>query len=450
MVFNQFLRQLILRIAVLTLVLYCLVHAVYIGTYIILTMCLGALTLLLIYQIYMFLSKTHRELSTLINAIKFNDFSIQFLPSSEGAGYEKLSQEFNTLIKSFKESRQEQEEHLRYLKALTEHVPVPLLSLYPNGKIHLQNNAARRLFGTLSIRKLDDLKPFNASFPNILKQLKPGQKQLIQFSYKGIERQLTTLITEISIGKINQRLISLQDIQSELDDIQLRSWQDLVRVLTHEMMNSINPISSLSKTTSDLLQELSKKYADSVQIQEDLTDIQQAVKTVSKRSDGLMQFVESYRSLTHIPSPQKKQFSISDMFKRLTDLHHEKWKQKGIRFTQEIKPENLQLIADPDLIEQLLINLLRNAEHAVETLPNPQLSLNAFHHPLGYAVITVFNNGPSIPTHLLEEIFVPFFTTRKSGSGVGLALARQIMIAHKGSITVSNIPEGGVMFTLLF
>jgi len=461
MVSNRFALLMIFHVTLLTVTLIGLSVALTTEGYHSITLLLGGITATLVFELYRHVSKTNAELTRFLEAVRYEDFGQRFGSSNPGthtgAGFEELTKVFGDIMQRLKTSRQQQEENLQHLKYLTEHIPVPLLSLYPDGHILLHNNAARRLFGSVHVNKIEDLKVFSADFFDAIKNLKPGRRRLVNFSYDGMNRQMTVVATQIVTGTMSENLISLQDIQSELDGAQLQAWQDLVRVLTHEIMNSITPVASLSKTATDLVDDVRLKLNENASadiVLEELEDVRRAVDTVARRSDGLMQFVQSYRSLTLLPAPQKKTLLLTDLFQRVNELLAGHWATKGIDLTIKVEPESLQLFADPDLLEQLLINLLQNAEQALSTCHHPQLlphvTITGRLNQRGYVLIEVADNGPGIPSDIANEIFVPFFTTKPHGSGVGLALTRQIMIAHGGSITVNKSDMGGAKFTLIF
>jgi nitrogen fixation/metabolism regulation signal transduction histidine kinase len=242
----------------------------------------------------------------------------------------------------------------------------------------------------------------------------------------------------------------LQDIQSELDGMQLSAWQDLVRVLTHEIMNSITPVASLAKTAVDLLDDVTLQVADKTEIVDELRDVKDAVSTVARRSDGLMNFVSSYRQLTHLPTPQLTRVQLNELFADVTRIATLDWLDKGLALFVDIEPGELDIQADRQMVEQVLINLLQNCEHALTGQELGRVTLSARLNKRGHVTIEVSDNGPGVPEEIIGRIFVPFFTTRREGSGVGLALSRQVMIAHGGTILFANNDQGGACFTLVF
>ncbi|NQZ10031.1 MAG: histidine kinase [Algicola sp.] len=477
MVFKSFALSIIMRVALLLLTLCGLSLALISSGY------YGVITLLAlvvsgqVFELYRYVNKTNLQLIRFFESVRFGDFGQQFKSSDQGkgqgagqgAGFDELAAVFSDLLTRFNDARESQELQLRQLKSMTEHIPVPLLSLHPGGDIRLHNNAARQLFGSMDVNKIDDLALYGQDFMSAIRNLAPGTRQLVNFKFDGVERQLTVVISQVftntTTRTVSENLISLQDIQSELDSVQLQAWQDLVRVLTHEIMNSITPVASLAKTATDLVEDASEKVTNNASIEEildELNDVKRATSTVARRSDSLMQFVQSYRSLTQLPTPQKQKLPVEALFQRLHSLFQKPWQDKGITLNIQIEPPSLELFADPDLLEQVLINLLTNAEQALlnaehnteqsTDLPvlNPCVNLKGRMNQRGYVLLEVADNGPGIQVEIAKEIFMPFYTTKQKGSGVGLALTRQIMMAHGGNVSLSACEGGGARFTLIF
>jgi two-component system nitrogen regulation sensor histidine kinase NtrY len=397
-----------------------------------------------------FVSKTNAELVRFLDAARYADYSQRFDLSSLGSGFGELGSAFTDILERFQTVRCAQEEQQRNLKAIVEHVPVPLISISSDGLLTLWNNAARKLFGANHVTKLSDLKPFGEEFAKHLSAVKPGERRLVNFTIDGMEHQLSISATQILTPNKQETLVSMQDIQSELDIAQLHAWQDLVKVLTHEIMNSITPVASLAKTTVDLVADCKHKADAYPELSEDLQDISQAVETVARRSDGLIQFVSSYRQLTRLPSPNKNKIKVATLFQQSCSLATQQWNEKGIEVQIKVEPSELEVTVDKDMLEQVLLNLLQNAEHAVENCTSPKVSLNALLNKRGHVVIEVSDNGKGIPDEIGNKIFVPFYTTKQQGSGVGLALTRQIMLAHGGAIQYEVKEAGGTVFRMTF
>ncbi len=465
MIYKHFVVLMMLRICLLTASLLALVIAWQSPGLYAVKFLLLLLSVLAFIAVYRYAIKTNIELNRFLESIRYGDYSQRFDGVYTGVGFDELTNSFNDIVDKFKHTRQNQEEKLRHLKALTEHIPVPLLSLYSDGRIQLHNNAARRLFsesfgdlaGGGEITRIDDIKNVNQNLADTLTSIAPGERRLVQFICQGMERQFSVVATLVATESISEKLLSLQDIQSELDEAQSQAWRDLVRVLTHEMMNSITPIASLATTASDLVGDTTEKLHKNVngdELEGDLENVRSAVDTVARRSEGLMQFVQGYRSLAQAPEPKRKEIFLSDSFNGIKNLFAKQWAEQGIELSTYLYSEKCSLYADPDLLEQVLINLLKNAEQALcaDNISKKQkhVSLSAKLSQHGRVVIEISDSGPGIASAKMAEIFLPFYTTKREGAGVGLALARQIMIAHGGNIVAGTSPMGGARFGLIF
>lgn len=401
-------------------------------------------------ELWRFINRTNRELARFLEAIRHADYSQRFDLKDMGSGFGELATAFTDILNRLYERRSRLETELRALKALVDHTPVPLLTVHADSSITLQNNAARRLFGAAHVTQLRDLVQFGASLHEAVAQAVPGQRELVTFSVEGVDYKLTLAASENIIAGESSRLISLQDIQTELNATEAEAWQDLVRVLTHEIMNSITPVTSLAATARDMVDDIEKKVDRESPLRSDLKDLRDAVHTVAQRGDSLTQFVTSYRQITRLAPPEKKRLRIAELFESVMRLVRAEWPDRAAILSIRVEPAELDLYADRDLLEPVILNLLRNAFQATGNLPSPRIELNARLNRRGNIVISVGDNGPGVPADIATKIFVPFFTTKKEGSGVGLALARQVMTAHGGFVRVADSDLGGALFTLTF
>jgi signal transduction histidine kinase len=282
--------------------------------------------------------------------------------------------------------------------------------------------------------------------------LRAGEKALVKI--QDYDMELALHAAEFRLKNQKYILVSMQNIQSELQEKETEAWQTLIRVLTHEIMNSMTPITSMAATVLDLLNSLkTTSEKDNSANAEIITDIDDALKTIHKRSQGLTDFVTAYRNLTLIPKPKFKVFSIEELFVRLEKLLENRLTEKNIHFQWVVEPRTLELTADPGLIEQVLINLVINASEAMDGRQDPtglQIKLTANLGDTGKILIRVADNGPGIEKEALSKVFIPFYSTKKKGSGIGLSLSRQIMKLHKGSIAVHSEPNVKTVFTLKF
>ena len=450
MVFKRYLVMLVARLVLvgfaMALVVWLLLKPGFHSS----TLLASVLLAILVAELWRFVSRTNREVARFLDAVRFADYSQRFDFEETGSGFADLGRTFTEIMEQLRSRRSGLESSLRHQRALVEHIPVPLLTVHADDSITLQNNAARRLFGAAHVTRVGDLRQFGTSFARAVDEAIPGERELVTFAVEGVDYHLTLATTEIVIEGARERLISLQDIQSELDATQAEAWQDLVRVLTHEIMNSITPVTSLARTASDLVDDVVKESGPDSRIAEELGDVQHAVATVARRSDSLMQFIDSYRQITRLAPPEKKRVELLDLFEAVTRLASAEWQDERVALSSDVEPSGLYVYADRDLLEPVLLNLLRNAWQATREVDEPTIRIIGRLNRRGNTVIEIIDNGPGVPDEIANKIFVPFFTTREGGSGVGLALARQVMIAHGGFIRLGRGQKDGTTFTLTF
>jgi len=368
-----------------------------------------------------------------------------------GKSFEKLSSSFNEVINEFKKHRAEKEENYNYLQTVVQHVNIGIICFDSEGDVDMYNNAAKRIFKKNIIRNINDLKTVENELPETLLQMKAGDKILLKIYTEDELKQLSFYATEFRMRGQEFILVAFYDIHAELEEKEIESWQKLIRVLTHEIMNSITPISSLASTVNDILiDNTSEEYKLNNLNEEDLENVESALQTIKRRSEGLLNFVDIYRNLTRIPQPNFRYFSVNEAFDRAEQLLKQKIEKLNIKYTCKVYPNDLKLTADPDLIDQVIINLFLNAIDAVITAKSPEVSLVAYNNQSNRTIIEIADNGTGIKPDIIDKIFMPFFTSKKDGSGIGLSLSRQIMHLHKGSISVKSKQDEGTVFTLKF
>ncbi len=408
---------------------------------------------LILYQVFALIrcvERTNQYLTRFFLAIKYGDFSQTFTGKELGGSFQELLTAFEEVMDKVRQTRSEKEEHYRYLQTIVHHVGIGLMAFKTDGSVDLINTAAKRMLKVARLKNIQSLSSFSPSLVDTLLSLKAGEKALVKVPDQDMELALHA--AEFRLKDQIYILVSLQDIKSELQEKEMEAWQTLIRVLTHEIMNSMTPITSMAATVLDLLGHIKGKNRETIDA-EIITDISDALKTIHKRSLGLTDFVEAYRNLTLIPKPRFEIFSIQDLFARLEKLLENRLTKKGIDFHCAVEPQSLELTADPGLIEQVLINLVLNAADAFTGLKNsnsPRVQLTANLEDNGKIIIRVIDNGPGIVKEALSKVFIPFYSTKKKGSGIGLSLSRQIMKLHKGSITVQSEPDVETVFTLKF
>ncbi len=398
-----------------------------------------------------FVERINKKLKIFLDSIRHSDFSSSFTDQGLGRSFDQLNNAFQNVILEFKKNRAEKEEHYNYLQTVVQHVSIGIISFKRDGKVDMFNNAVKKILKINNLRNVYELDNIKDGFSDILLKMKAGEKYLVKIFIEDELLQLSIYATEFRMRDEEFVLISLQNIHAELEEKEIESWQKLIRVLTHEIMNSITPISSLASTVQEILID---EDSDQIKLKdlddEDVESIQIAIKTIHNRSEGLLNFVDIYRNLTRIPKPNFRYFRISELFERTEHLLKPKLSKLKIKFLYKIFPEDIMLTADPDLIDQVVINLLLNAIDAVKKVENPQVSIIASKTMHGKINIDFIDNGYGIKPDILDKIFMPFFTSKREGSGIGLSLSRQIMHLHKGTITVKSKPNDGCVFTLTF
>lgn len=451
--FNRFRLQLLLRILVLSLTLGLLMFLA-VKTALTFTLLLVAiLAILQAYLLFRQVDQTNLLLNSFLQSIRYADFSRTFQIESNDSSLNQLKVTLNEVIDDFKTVRAEKEESYHYLQTVIQHIGIALIAYRSDGHIEMTNNATKRLFQLRNLNNIRQLENISSDLVQKLLTIRHGENALVQIREKDDLLQLSIYGTEFKIHNRNIMLISIKNIQHELDEKEMESWQKLIRVLTHEIMNSITPISSLSSTVRHLIQDL----IDRTEIKqlpeeekEDIEEIGKALVTIHKRTEGLIHFVDTYRNLTRIPQPNFSIFPVKQLLQNIYELHRNELEAAGISCTLESEPASLELSADEQLIEQVLINLMTNSIHALKGHPDAHISLKAGLNARGRISIQLSDNGPGILPEVIDKIFIPFFSTKPQGSGIGLSLSRQILRLHGGSINAFSEPDRETRFVLTF
>lgn len=450
MIFKRFYIVVVLRILLIVASAFLFVFLVSIAKNEISSAFVGLLIVLQTYALIVYVNRINMKLSQFFESIRYADFSTSFSEKNPGKSFKTLYQSFNRVLDEFKKYRAEKEEHYNYLQTVVQHINIGILSFNLVGKVDMYNKAARKLLGINLIRNINELKTVQMDLPETLMKLKAGDKILIKIFTEDELKQLSIYATQFRMRGEEYVLVAFQDIHAELEEKEIESWQKLIRVLTHEIMNSITPISSLASTISEMLIDTSNDTPRLHKLdEEEIANVENAIHTIQKRSNGLLNFVDIYRNLTRIPQPNFRYFRVGEAFDRAEQLMKQKMDELNIDCQCVVYPDDLMLTADPDLIDQVIINLLLNSLDAVKNAESPRIILKAYHDN-HKTIIEVSDNGAGIKQDIIEKIFMPFFTSKKDGSGIGLSLSRQIMHLHKGSISVRSKPGEGAVFTLIF
>lgn len=397
----------------------------------------------LISSLWSYVQRTNQEVARFVEALTYADFSASFGHKREGFGFEQLGSAMNAAVAKLRDERGKAQDTNRTLAALVDEVPIPLLTVDSEGRIDLLNKAARRMFSQFKATQLADMAAYGDGFADDLAHAPVGERRTSQLLIDETPQTASLSVSDVRQPRgLPLRLIAVQPIQGELDQVEMNAWRDLVRVLTHEIMNSVTPITSLAKTAADVIAEADDGSDARI------GDARAAIETVARRADGVMHFVQTYRQISRAPPLRRQTIAAAELFAELTRLFKAEF--TAVALDAEVSPEHLELYADPDLIAQVVINLLRNAaEASVGHAEAPRVALRGQRNRHGRTVIEVEDNGPGVPADRIGEMFLPFFTTKPTGTGVGLSLARQIVLAHGGSLTYQAAPGGGALFRIL-
>jgi len=451
MIFRKFKVVAIFRILLLAATIFLFFFSLT-TRYHITSVIVGVIIVYEIFSLIRFVDKTNRDLASFLESIRFAEFTRSFQVEGMGSSFDELNKAFNAVIKDFQTVRSEKEEHYHYLQSIVQNIDVSIIAFQKNGNVEMINKAAKRLFQINNLKNITALEPLSTELVNTLLNIKPGENPLVKVQDEDDILQLAINSSEFKIHDKLIILATIKNIQSVLEEQETEAWQKLIRVLTHEIMNSITPIASLSSTLDIMLKGISSENQNS-SIKMDLTtvdEIQQALQTINKRSTGLLHFVNTYRNLTRIPKPNFKITKVKDLFKNILLLMDEEIKRTEIAFNVSIEPEDLEVSADEELIEQVLINLIKNSIYALEGRKEGKIILKAILNKRGRVIMQVIDNGQGIIKEVLDKIFIPFFTTKQRGSGIGLSLSRQILRLHGGTISAYSEPEKETVFTLTF
>lgn len=406
------------------------------------------LGLLFVYQVSALaraVDRANRDLARFFQSVRYGDFTQAFRGRDPDRSFRELHAALAEVMGAFRKARAEKEEQALYLRTVVQHIGIGLVVFEPDGEVDLVNDAARRLFKLVQLKNIRNLEDRHPALVKTLLGMKPRERALVKAEIGDEQLQLSLYATEFKLRGQEFRLVSIQDIRGELEEKEIEAWQKLIRVLTHEIMNSMTPISSLASTVQDLVAGAPKAEVDS----EAAKDIQAALRTIQKRSEGLLHFVDGYRSLARISKPNLKLFPARDLFTNVNQLLGARLAERNVHLNVSSSPAAVELLADPDLLEQVLINLVLNGVDATVGREVPRVEIAASLDERGRPVIQVKDNGSGILPENLDKVFVPFFSTKEGGSGIGLALSRQIMRLHNGSISVASKP-GETVFTLRF
>jgi two-component system, NtrC family, nitrogen regulation sensor histidine kinase NtrY len=385
-------------------------------------------------SLWEFIRRTNFLVARFIESVRFEDYSQRFSDPS-GGGFDVLGETLDHALRTLQARHTEESAESRYLSAIVDDAPSALVSIDSDGRVRILNKAARQLFARQPLNRLADLEALGPELASALR-LPPGTRKITRLVLDGVPQK--AIFASAQVARLDRPItvLSILPVQSELGAFEVAAQADLVRVLTHEIMNSLTPVTSLARTSADLVATAAKG-------DDGLADAKTATETVARRAEGILRFVESYREFAQAPEVHRRQFKGQPWAEEIMRLAMVNAPDRGVDARIEVAPKTLRLDGDGELLAQAVLNLLRNAVRATSAVEQPVITLALSREPTGHCRIEVRDNGPGIPDDRREDVFLPFYTTHKGGSGVGLSFARQVALAHGGSISALDSPEGG-------
>ncbi|WP_053222671.1 sensor histidine kinase [Roseivirga seohaensis] len=446
--FNRFRIFVLIRVIVLFITVATFVYLLFFDQKYVTTVVTGFLIIFEVFELFNYIESTNKKLARFFDAIKYNDFNMSFTHDNKlGKTFKALNLAFKDVIDAILEERKKSEQSFQQLRVVVENIGTGIIAINETGEVKLINRSALHLLQLESLRSLDDLRQKAPNFHFTIDHLNPSKRA----AYKNEKGQeLVILETMYKLGGELYRLIALQDIKAELQAKELEAWQNLTKVLRHEIMNSIAPISSLTSTLSEVLKEdVIKKNGLNTIEDESLEDLTEGLSTISSRSEGLINFVNAYRDYTNLPEPDKRPTDVKSLVQNTTALLKNDFLKANVVLEVIHAETPIQLNIDYQLIEQVLINILKNALEVVENKENAKVKLETHVHG-ELVTVSISDNGAGITPEATEKIFMPFFSTKNRGSGIGLSLSKQIMQLHGGDIQLETELGKGATFRMVF
>jgi len=391
-------------------------------------------------SLWSFIRRTNFIVSRFVESVRFEDYSQRFSDPS-GGGFDVLGEALDHALKALQARHVEENAESRFLSAIVDDAPSALLTVDKDGRVEMINKAARQLFARQPLHRVEDLEALGPELVAAA-HLPAGSRKITRLNLDGVPHK--AIFASAQVARLDKpvTVLSILPVQSELGALEVAAQVDLVRVLTHEIMNSLTPVTSLARSGADLVAAAERDGAD-------LEQARVATETVARRAEGILQFVQSYREFAQTPEVHRRTFEAKPWGEEILRLALAGAGDREIDARLEIEPATLNLDGDPELLSQAVLNLLRNAVRVTADVAEPVVVLAIRRDRNGRFHIEVRDNGPGIDPERREDIFLPFYTTHKGGSGVGLSFARQVALAHGGSLAALDSPEGGAMLQLV-
>ena len=410
------------------------------------------------YFLVKYVNNTNYSLVKFVNALKNEDYAVYFSPTKKGDSFAKVYDDFNLIIKMFKRNKIEKEAQYKYFKYILEHVNLGIISIKKSDLYDAQSSSEILFLNKAASDILQQPQHkywhrFANQVPWLVKEIKAlatGGKTLVDVGDETEKKQLSLEVVEIQLLQTPYLIISFQDIRSEIEQKEIEAWHNVIRILAHEMLNSFTPVSSLASTIKSLTENEDGTILSLEELStDDLSDINMASATIKKRSEGLLDFVNDYRTISSVPIPQIKKVNVKEIMRSIHLLMKQVIENANIEINILPIPANATINADGKLIEQVLINLINNSIHALKGIKNPEIKLSCVVEDVK-TILIVTDNGKGIEEEILSQVFIPFYTTKKNGSGIGLSLSKNILKKHGGNLLVHSEPGVHTTFSLIF
>jgi len=448
MIYNKFQLNIVFRVIFIILSSFALLY-VYNNSFYYFFAVVLFLIFIQTFFLITYLNKMQRNLKSFLHQIKESEHNFSFPANSSENPFNELNFYYEQINKVIKTARIEKEKQYHYLQYVIEHIAIGLIAFDKNGNVELLNNSAKNIFKIRNIKNICSLNSIDDSIGQLFLTLSSSEPRLKVIKIADEFLHLSFKASRFKLKNKEIKLVSFQNIKPELDEKEVESWQKLIRVLTHEISNSITPITTLTSTLAKFFkkEERPKKVKELNQYYIDETLY--GLHLIEERGNGLIEFVNRYRNLSKNISPKIEKFQLSKTVNKIFKLFEPKFNQRNINFAISVFPENIILTADMTLVEQILINLLKNSIEAVSETEKPAISIASYIEN-ERVIIQVIDNGKGIEEDHIDNIFIPFYTTKEKGSGIGLSLTKQIMRAHNGTVKVKSVQDKMTIFTLIF
>jgi nitrogen fixation/metabolism regulation signal transduction histidine kinase len=408
------------------------------------------LILILIIQVvnlYRFLTKTNIEVEQFVDSLKYEEAGTRFISTTKT---NKLYDAFNEILEYIENIKIEKEAQFHFLNIILKNADVGIITHSENNKVEIMNIAAQNILDSKKLKTWDEIKKSFPEFAKEVLKVKSGHHNLIEFTNKEEKFKLSVSVTNIKILEKAFTIIVFQNIRSEIEQSELDSWNKLIRTMAHEIMNSLTPISSLTETSLLMLQDEKGNLKKEEEFNtKKLDKLRRAITTIEKRSNSLIHFVEDFRNLARLPKPEPTDINMVDFINHIEKLYEASFKNDNIVFEKEIDEDPFLIYADEKLLEQVFVNILKNSIEALSNISPATITIKCYYDNK-FKIIDINDNGTGIPKEEIEKIFIPFYSTKEKGSGIGLSLSRQIMQLHKGKIDIISKENLGTTIRLSF